>query len=103
MKVDYEELMQYCEVALSRDADYEDAVDAVLSQLPFVVKERDDLIAENAKLKRMTELMAEELRNVEIPPAVCEGCKMVDMFKTNICEGKDCFLWMFERKARGIM
>lgn len=59
-----------------------------------------ELEAENAHLKRMADLMAEELSKSEIPPAVCAGCKEQDMFGLYSCGAKDCIYWMFSRKAR---
>lgn len=54
MKVDYEELMQYYEATYNGepgDGEYEDAVDAIVCRVPFIVKEREALEAENAELK----------------------------------------------------
>ena len=60
-----------------------------------------ELEAENTHLKRTADLLAEELSTVEIPPAVCDGCRERDMFGKYSCGGKDCIYWMFSRKARG--
>lgn len=73
----------------------------VVACVRHLVKTIRELEAENAHLKRTADLLAEELSTVEIPPAVCDGCRERDMFGKYSCGGKDCIYWMFSRKARG--
>lgn len=56
---------------------------------------------EIAILKRMVDLMAEELSHLEIAPPICEGCKQIEGYG-GYCDGKECILWMFERTAKGL-
>jgi cell division septum initiation protein DivIVA len=52
MKVDYEELMQYYEAARNKTpGEWKDAIEAILDAVPRIVKEHEELEAENADLR----------------------------------------------------
>jgi cell division septum initiation protein DivIVA len=52
MKVDYEELMQYYEAARNKTpGEWKDAIEAILDAVPDIVKEHEQLEAENADLQ----------------------------------------------------
>jgi hypothetical protein len=81
-----------------RFAMIEEELRCVIADLQEQCKRKDEEIA---ILKRMTNLMAKELNRLEISPPVCEGCKQIEGYG-RYCEGKECFLWMFERAAKGL-
>ena len=80
---------------------HNETVSIIVWKLDALVDRIRELEAENNHLKRTADLLAEELSTVEIPPAVCDGCRERDMFGKYSCGGKDCIYWMFSRKARG--
>jgi cell division septum initiation protein DivIVA len=52
MRVDYEELMQYYEAARNKTpGEWKDAIEAILDAVPRIVKEHEELEAENADLR----------------------------------------------------
>lgn len=80
LKIDYEELMQYYEVADNGepgDGEYEDAVDAIVCRVPFIVKEHKELETENQTLQKQTQELEKaliELVKIEVRLPECAVC-----------------------------